>query len=189
MAGWIYQITHHDAAPKKIKGKMYPQYCYIVDCWWLLKSLIDVSVLLYWLLMTIEMLNGCYSITILLVGVDWWKAWWLMQYWHTTKMLMIDFMLDDCLIWWLLSIIILLFMGCMFASWSMIDWVCINNDTPIIIVTYYFSIRILVMMSMFQHLYADYVDNALAWVMVESLALTRWWWLLMLSLSLHRYCR
>ena len=81
------------------------QYCYTIDWCWLLKSLIDVSVLLCWLLMTIEMIDGFYSITIMLVDR------WLMQYW--LKMLMIDVMLDNCLIWWLLSIIILLLLRCL----------------------------------------------------------------------------
>ena len=41
-----------------------------------------------------------------------------------------------------------------------------------IVVTCYFNIPILMMISKVQHLYADYADDALALVVVEFLALT-----------------
>ena len=177
--------------------------CYSIDI--LIRCLMVVTVLLYcWLSMTAEKLDGCYSIAILIVD-DWWVAWWLLQYYYTVSSwwLLITERLDDwcsiaillvvddwCHAWWLFDMMISqLLLWCWFVSWLVIDWVYISNDTLMIVVAYCFSIPILMMISMFQHLYADYADDALALVVAEFLALTSWWKLLMLSISLHGYCR
>ena len=80
-------------------------------------SLMVVTVLLYWLLMTDEMLDDCYSIAILIVD-DWWVAWWLLQYYYTVSCwwLLITERLDD----WC-SISILLTVDDWYHAWWLFD--------------------------------------------------------------------
>ena len=100
----------------------------------------------WWLLMVnVEMFDYCCSIGIL-------------------------FIVDDCW-WWLLRCRCSVLLWCMFSSVLMIDqlidWVCISDVTLMTVDVCYFSIPIVMILSMFQHLYVgnanDDLELVVAW--------------------------
>ena len=130
-----------------------------------------------WIYMVIElffifefwgMLQSLYCWLLMIVDGECWDVWWLLQYWYMVY----------C--WWLLMMIaemsllriVVMYVCFSIDDWSIIDWVCISYVTLMIVDVCYFTSPILMMVSMFQHLYAGNADDDIALQLIWFLALT-----------------